>query len=84
MEVGEILGVSKEMAHQVQEALKPRSQVPRPVAKYMSSRDPNVPMVAAASFVPRARGHLIYLLMECDGMPITAIVDTGSQLNVVH
>ena len=50
----------------------------------MSSHDPNVSMVAAASFVLRAREHLIYLLMKCNGMPITAIVDTGSQLNVVH
>ena len=84
IEVGEILGVSKEMAHQVQEALKPRTQIARPIGKSLTASEIPTPVVAAASFVPRARGHLIYLHMECDDMPITAIIDTGSQLNVVH
>jgi hypothetical protein len=29
------------------------------------------------------KGRLLELRMECDGRPITAIIDTGSQLNVV-
>ena len=85
IEIGEILGVSKEMSHQVQEALRPKVQIPRPMAKaYASSNPLSNTMVAAASFVPRTRGTLIQLLMECDGKPINAIIDTGSQLNIAH
>jgi hypothetical protein len=39
--------------------------------------------IVATSFVTRNRGVLIKLQMECDGKPVTAIVDTGSQLNIV-
>ena len=41
-------------------------------------------IVASATFAPRTRGQLIRVRFECDGVPITAIVDTGSQLNIAH
>lgn len=88
MEVGELLGTSKEMAHQVQEALKPRSTTTArstPKAKaYLTGRHDESFVVASASFAPRSKGSLIKLKMECDGIPIEAIIDTGSQLNIAN
>ncbi|KAF7795489.1 hypothetical protein EIP86_006651 [Pleurotus ostreatoroseus] len=82
MEVGEILGVSKEVAHQVAESLKPRSGT-RANAKPAQKATAHA-SVLAASFVPKARGTLIKLVLECDGQTLNAILDTGSQLNIVN
>jgi len=40
--------------------------------------------MVATSFVTRDRGILIRLKMEIDKVPVTAIIDTGSQLNIVN
>ncbi|PCH39003.1 hypothetical protein WOLCODRAFT_86390, partial [Wolfiporia cocos MD-104 SS10] len=69
LKIGEVLAISKEMTHQLQGALKPK---------------PPANPIVASSFTTQARGTLIRLRMECDGMPITAIIDTGSQLNIAH
>lgn len=91
MEVGEILGVSKEMAHHVQEALKLRSsggksQATAKAAYYAEADGPlsdlEHPMVGAV-FAPRPRGSLIRVSIDYGGRLIRAIVDTGSQLNIV-
>ena len=90
--VGELLAVSKEMAQQVQEVIKPKPQF-RPDGKQVrmvgvdesasvAPSNPNI--VASATFTPRTRGQLIRVKFECDGVPISAIVDTGSQLNIAH
>lgn len=93
--VGELLAVSKEVAQQVHDAvkLKPQPKVePKADAKWVSVSDSGegetqrsaIVVAAATSFTPRTRGQLIRVRFECDGIPITAIVDTGSQLNIAN
>ncbi|KAH9830316.1 uncharacterized protein C8Q71DRAFT_862606 [Rhodofomes roseus] len=65
--VGEIFGISKEMSSHLQEVLKPKAPPKN---------------IVAAAFGPRSKGALIYLRMEVDERPVTAIIDTGSQLNI--
>src|SRR6202050_5778747 len=67
LQVGEVLGVSKELSALLNESIKLKSGKP----------------LFAPSFITRTRGVLIKLQLECDGNPITEIVDTGSQLNIV-
>ncbi|EED82415.1 predicted protein [Postia placenta Mad-698-R] len=40
--------------------------------------------MVALTVVTPSRGTLIKLQMECDDRPVTAIIDTGSQLNIAH
>ncbi|KAF7789824.1 hypothetical protein EIP86_000770, partial [Pleurotus ostreatoroseus] len=86
--VGEILGSSKELLHQLQEILKPRS-ASRNVALQIEDDELDVDNflgtllgVYAASTAPRSRGTLIKLVLEINDVPIKAIIDTGSQLNI--
>ncbi|KAK7685266.1 hypothetical protein QCA50_011629 [Cerrena zonata] len=85
--IGEVFGISKEMTSNLREVLKPK-----PPSKLISNI-PEIPKVnlgqvnqpiVAAAMVYRAKETLIKLKMECEGMPITAIIDTGSQLNIAH
>lgn len=73
--IGEVLGISRELSTMLGEKIKPKST------------KPSGPVVAslpiATSFYTKNRGLLIRLHMQCDGRPITAIIDTGSQLNIV-
>ena len=90
--IGDLLAVSKPMTQMVQDSIRER---PRPGpekavvhAAQASDNDVNVerPMVATATFpfAPRTRGHLIKVKMHCEGVSMIAIIDTGSQLNIVH
>lgn len=67
LQVGEVLGVSREVSGLLTDSIKFKSGNP----------------LVASSFITRTRGVLIKLQMECDGKPLTAIIDTGSQLNIV-
>jgi len=67
--VGEIFGVSRELSTMLADSIKIKPQPPA--------------VGIATSFRTKTRGLLIKLSMECDGAPIEAIIDTGSQLNVV-
>jgi hypothetical protein len=67
--IGEILGTSKELAQFMIDSLKLK-----PAPK---------PTVVATSFLTRDRGPLIRLPLTCNGKSIEAIIDTGSQLNIV-
>jgi C4-type Zn-finger protein len=67
LQVGEVLGISKELSGLLNDSIKLKSGKP----------------LVASSFVTRTRGVLIKLHMECDGIPVVAIIDTGSQLNIV-
>ncbi|EKM50397.1 uncharacterized protein PHACADRAFT_32450 [Phanerochaete carnosa HHB-10118-sp] len=40
--------------------------------------------MTASAFPSRHKSQLINVRVECDGMPITAIVDTESQLNIIY
>ena len=44
----------------------------------------SAPPIVAFTKSRRAKEALIKLKMECDGEPITAIIDTGSQLNIAN
>jgi len=68
--VGEIIGVSRELSTLLADSIKIRTL-------------PSAPVGLATSFRTKTRGLLIKLTMECDGVPIQAIIDTGSQLNIV-
>jgi hypothetical protein len=70
--VGEVLGISRELSSMVSESIKVKSVKPSPVSVGL-----------ATSFRPKTRGLLIRITLECDGVPIEAIIDTGSQLNIV-
>jgi hypothetical protein len=67
LQVGEVLGISKELSGLLNDSIKLKSGKP----------------LVASSFVTRTRGVLIKLHMECNGIPVVAIIDTGSQLNIV-
>ncbi|KAK7686651.1 hypothetical protein QCA50_010251 [Cerrena zonata] len=87
------LGTSKELSEDLRERLKPKAPATppgisndKPTVTEKAKADfinTNNPMVAAAT-IYKAKETLIRLRMECDGMPITAIIDTGSQLNIAH
>jgi hypothetical protein len=68
--VGEVIGVSRELSTLLADSIKIKTQA-------------SVPVGLATSFRSKTRGLLIKLSMECDGIPIEAIIDTGSQLNIV-
>ncbi|KAF7791234.1 hypothetical protein EIP86_002248 [Pleurotus ostreatoroseus] len=79
LQVGEVFGISREITHHLQDAMRPK----KPLAAHVQEENYSDQMTVA-SFFTRSRGTLIRLRMECDGIPITAIVDTGSQLNIAH
>ena len=88
MAVGELLAVSKEVSQQVQEVIKVKSTKGPEKAMAQLAETGNFPAsltpISAAVFPAKTKGLLIKLRMECDGMPLMAIIDTGSQLNIVH
>ena len=72
--VGEVFGVSRELSQMLADSIKPKAakaQVPVGLA------------TSGSGFRAKTRGLLIKVTMECDGNPIQAIIDTGSQLNIV-
>jgi hypothetical protein len=73
--IGEVLGISRELSSMLGDKIKPRST--KPVMPIAAS------LPIATSFYTKNRGLLIQLHMQCEGRPITAIIDTGSQLNIV-
>jgi hypothetical protein len=70
--VGEVLGISKELSSLVTDSIRVKAVKP-----------PTVPVALAAVPAPPIRGPLIKINVECNGRPIEAIIDTGSQLNIV-
>jgi hypothetical protein len=70
--VGEIIGVSRELSGQLAE-----------VIKYKPAKQVQAVGLSTTGKRAKTRGLLIKVTMECDGNPIEAIIDTGSQLNIV-
>jgi hypothetical protein len=70
LEVGEILGASHELAGILANAIKPKPMISEPKIK-------------AHLIWTKTHGLLICMTMHCDDEPISTIIDTGSQLNVV-
>ncbi|KAG1773722.1 hypothetical protein EV702DRAFT_1200855 [Suillus placidus] len=71
LEVGELLGTSRELSGILANAIKPKSL-------------PNDSKIEAHSVWTKTRGLLIKIAMHCDGQAINAIIDTGSQLNIIN
>ena len=72
--VGEIIGVSRELSNQLVNAMKFKSPKAAEAAGFTAFSE---------GFPPASQGLLIKIRVECDGIPIEAIIDTGSQLNIV-
>ena len=81
MSVGEILGISKDLSTLMQNVTKYK----RPIT---NSEEPSVPKkttnFADSVLLAQVPGVLIKIMMECDGNSISAIIDTGSTLNIMH
>ncbi|TBU37056.1 hypothetical protein BD309DRAFT_842927, partial [Dichomitus squalens] len=73
--VGEVLGTSREISQQLQEAIRAKRPNLGPSAK--------VDLISAAVVTTRSKRPLICLTLQCDGNLIEAIVDTGSMMNIV-
>jgi hypothetical protein len=73
--IGEIIGVSRELSGQLANVIKFRPG---------KQADAVGLTTLGNSFKTKTRGLLIKIMLECDGNPIEAIIDTGSQLNIVN
>ncbi|KZP28057.1 hypothetical protein FIBSPDRAFT_729688, partial [Athelia psychrophila] len=73
--IGEIMGISKEISSMISDKMKLRPQ--------RSDNPTSKVLPVATSFVVKDRGTLIKLIMQCDGPPFAAIIDTGSMVNIV-
>jgi hypothetical protein len=71
LRVAELLAVAPRIANNITEILRPRN---------MNSKVP----VYHIDGLDRIRSSLIHLRLDIQGRPVTAIIDTGSQLNVAH
>jgi hypothetical protein len=71
--IGEVIGVSHELSDKLANTIK-----------FKSSRQSEPVGLATLTKQVKTRGLLIKVTMECDGNPIQAIIDTGSQLNIVN
>lgn len=85
---GEVLGISRELSSLLGDKIKPKSvsttAASLPITKSERPPPPVQSLPIATSFHTKSRGLLIQLQMQCAGRPITAIIDTGSQLNIVN
>ncbi|KAA1478915.1 hypothetical protein DENSPDRAFT_756726, partial [Dentipellis sp. KUC8613] len=86
--IGELLGVSREMSQLMSENLKMKSVnlLAKPDWETYHASEPESESDIPESYVFGAKTHglLISINMECNGSPIRAIIDTGSELNVVR
>ena len=78
MPLRDLLGSSKEICSGIQDVIRVKNTKP---AITVTSREE--PTVLGSTFSSRTRGILIRFSVELEGKPIVAIMDTGSQLNVV-
>jgi hypothetical protein len=71
--VGEVIGVSRELSSMLADSIKIKS----------IKKDPAVGLTTQSDqFRAKTRAILIKIEMECNGQPVSAIIDTGSQLNI--
>ena len=75
----DLLGASKELSASLQEVIKFKNQA-KPLATHIATQDV---YINAFTRIPKNDEPLIKLNMKCDSNPVTAVIDTGSQLNVV-
>ncbi len=72
LQAGEVLGISRDVAHHMLEAVRLKPQAPKPSN------------LVATSFATKTRGILIKLQIQCNGNLVEAILDTGSMLNICN
>ncbi|KAF8992949.1 hypothetical protein BDQ17DRAFT_1188991, partial [Cyathus striatus] len=83
-----ILGISKVVAYNLQEHLKVKNSatpsIPNKASHYIYHDEP-YSLVAAAS-IPRSRseGPLIKIKLYHGNEEVQAVIDTGSQLNIIN
>ncbi|KAI0654964.1 hypothetical protein C8Q70DRAFT_880262, partial [Cubamyces menziesii] len=80
MLVGEVIGTSGDITQCLQDVIKNRRQTVTETALKSLGALENV---SAAMVHLQSKRPLIEIMMHCDGMPIMAIVDTGSMMNIV-
>jgi hypothetical protein len=73
----DLLGLSRELCSGLQDMIKIKNS--KMTVSALGQKEPSV----ATSFISQNRGLLIHIKVECEGTPIDAIIDTGSELNVV-
>ena len=89
LRVREVLATSKELSDQLTDMLKRRN--PKPAISLLTvhpeKHDVNAHAYHIGSQLNRievpTRGKLLELRIQCNDKPITAIIDTGSELNIV-
>ncbi|KAJ7087899.1 hypothetical protein C8R44DRAFT_577768, partial [Mycena epipterygia] len=74
----EIMVLSKEIRNDFQDLIKVKN-----VKAVLLGSSQNHPLIANLDW-PRTEGILIKIEMETGGKPVCAIIDTGSQLDVVR
>lgn len=74
--ISEVLEISKELSGLLGDKIKPKSQKP---AVLMTTS-----LLITTSFHMKNWGLLIQLHMQCNRHPITAIIDTSLQLNIIN
>lgn len=79
LKISELLAVSPRVANSVSDLMKPKNQASLGASTAYGPNHVDYPMVNLAS-----RRALIRVLLKTDGGPLNAIVDTGSQINVVN
>lgn len=83
--VGDLLALSKELSGHMIDKIKPKtSRPPVPLEAQMPLVNRIAHMPIARPFYHKERGMLIELHMQCNNMPVVAIIDTGSQLNIIR
>ncbi|KAJ7174020.1 hypothetical protein C8R43DRAFT_943648 [Mycena crocata] len=91
LSVKDVLGASRELSSALLEMIKVKNQGTHKVglslegetctSKWINDLDDTV---VAQTRIPRSRGMLIDIELECDGRKLMGIIDTGSQLNIVR
>lgn len=78
MPLRDILGTSKELCSGIQDMIRIKNSKIATTA--LSRKEP----IVASSLVDENQGLLIQITVECEGTPMDAIIDTGSQVNIVR
>lgn len=84
LRVGEVIAVSREIQTLFSDAIKPKTPK-TPAAVELATGQVNSGQMSRFPKAGKgAHGALIKITVEYNGHPIEAIIDTGSQLNIVH
>jgi hypothetical protein len=77
----EVIGTSKEVTHQLIDYMRPKNPKPADAAEV------NLQQLQTSDTEddePEEKRPLIYVRVLHNGKPITAVVDTGSEVNLIH